>query len=470
MNLEAPLETLSDEQLETLDKTLDGDLILPHYNEYEDARDVWNGLIDKHPAIIVRVQHADDVAVGIQFATEHGLELSIRGNAHHQTGSALVENGLVIDLADLTDIDVDVDNNRVTVGAGATAGQALEQTLEYGLAFPTGSASVVGISGSTLSGGLGWMRRKNGAGIDALREVEIVTADGEVRTISPNENEQLFYAVCGAGANFGVVTSLSFDLFETPPVVPALSVFYDPKDAEQVLESYRELTQDAPEEFTSFLLNTHVPPMPDVPEELHGRPSIAILGAYIGEPDEAEDVLAEYQSLGEPLINMSGDLPYIALHELGADMFPDGHLYSQRSMFVDEVTDEHLDLVRTGTDDSPSPISGIGIWDMGGAIGDSDHETSVPWDDKQYMITVEGQWLDDETTDANLEWVRGLEQDAREIGGEYAYGGFVGFEEQDYEDWSDLVYGGHYDRLADLKAEYDPENVFSTNINIEPNI
>ncbi|QSG11524.1 FAD/FMN-containing dehydrogenase fused to Heterodisulfide reductase, subunit B [Halapricum desulfuricans] len=454
--------------VETFDERLDGDLILPDHDAYDDARDVWNGLVDKHPAVIVRVRHAEDVAASLEFADRYDFDLSIRGNAHHQAGSALVEDGLVVDLADLTAVDVDSGARRVTVGAGATAGAALERTLEHGLAFPTGSASVVGLSGSTLGGGLGWMRRKHGAGFDALREVDLVTADGTVRTVSPDDDPDLFWAICGAGANFGVVTALTFELYETQPVVPALGVFYPRDDAEAVLEGFRELATEAPDALSTMLLNTHVPPLPDVPEDLQGTPSIAIMGAYLGDPDAAAQVLDPYRALGDPILDMSGEMPYMALHELGAEMFPDGHLYSQRSVFLDELTDDHLDLIRTGTDDAPSPLDGIGLWTTGGAIGDSDHATAAPWTDKEYLLVIEGQWVDPEATDQNLEWVRRREREARDIGGEYAYPGYVGYEQQDNEDWAKLVYGKNYDRLAELKAIYDPDNRFRTNINVVP--
>jgi len=465
---DGPVSTISPGEIEAFDEELDGDLIFPDHEAYDDAREVWNGLVDKYPAVIVRARHAEDVAAGLAFADRHDLDLSIRGNAHHQTGSALVENGLVVDLADFTAVDVDSDARRVTVGAGATAGAALEQTLDNGLAFPTGSASVVGISGSTLSGGLGWMRRKHGAGFDALREVELVTADGTVRTVNPDSDPDLFWALCGAGANFGVVTELTFELYETPPVVPAVSVFYPLDDAEAVLDGFRELTSEAPDALSTMLLNTYVPQLPDIPENLQGKPAIAIMGAYLGDPDDAQQVLDPYQALGDPILNMSGEMPYMALHELGAEMFPDGHLYSQRSVFLDELTDEHLELVRTATDDAPSPLDGIGLWPMGGAIGDSDHDTAAPWTDKEYLLIIEGQWVDSETTDQNLEWVRRREREVREIGGEYAYPGYVGYEQQDDEDWAKLVYGENYDRLAELKALYDPDNRFRTNINVAP--
>lgn len=460
--------TLPSADVETFDERLDGDLILPDHDGYDDAREVWNGLVDKRPAVVIRVRHAEDVAASLEFAAKHDLELSIRGNAHHQAGSALVENGLVIDLSELTAVDVDVESRRATVGAGVTTGAALERTLEHGLAFPTGSASVVGISGSTLGGGLGWMRRKHGAGFDALRAVELVTADGTVRTVSPESDPDLFWALCGAGPNFGVVTELTFELYETSPIVPALGVFYPFDDAEEVLERFRELTVEAPDSLSTMLLNTHVPPLPDIPEDLQGTPSIAIMGAYLGKPDEAERVLDPYRSLGEPVLDMSGEMPYLALHELGAEMFPDGHLYSQRSVFLEELTDDHLELVQAGTEDAPSPLDGIGLWPMGGAIGDSDHDTAAPWTDSEYLLIVEGQWTDPQTTDQNLEWVRRRERQARDIGGEYAYPGYVGYEEQDDEDWAQRVYGENYDRLAELKATYDPANRFRTNINITP--
>lgn len=460
---------LDDDAIKSLDDDLRGDLILPDSEEYEDARNVWNGLINKYPAIVARVKGATDVATAIQFARENDLEISIRGGSHHQAGSAIVENGLVVDLEEMDSVHVDPEAQIARVEPGTRAEDALAETQQHGLAFPTGSAGDVGIPGSTLGGGIGWMRRKHGLGIDALRSVELVTAEGKVVKASPDQNEELFWAVRGGGGNFGVVTSFEFDLYEVGPMVQGLGIFYPADAAEDVLETHREVVEDAPEELTTILLRGEVPNLPPMPDELAGTSAVGILGCYAGDPEEGETVIEPLRSVTEPLIDMSDVMPYEMLHDLGTQMYPWGRKYTHRSVFVDDLSDEVHDIVLEQAEAAPTPMSAVGIWPLGGNIGHGG-DYAFPWDDKQYMITIEGNW--EETANApTLEWAHETERRLREVddaGAEGAYAGFTGVEEQDWEGWHEQVYGDNYDRLAAVKAEYDPDNVFSLNVNVDP--
>lgn len=456
--------TIDDQALENLARTIDGDLILPDSEEYEDGRNVWNGLINTYPAIIVRVADEGDVASAIAFAREQGLELSIRGGAHHQAGVALVEGGLVIDLEDMDRIEVDPDAQVVTVQPGTRAEDVLAATQEYGLACPTGSAGDVGIPGSTLGGGIGWIRRKHGLAIDALRRVELVTADGERVEASPERNAELFWAVRGGGGNFGVVTTFEFDCYEVGPMVQALGIFYPEGVAEDVLEVYRDVMADAPAELTTILLDAHVPGLPPMPDELVGKPAVGILGCYAGDPEEGESVIEPLRNIAEPYLDLSDVMPYQMLHDLGTQMFPWGRKYCHRSVFVDDLSDDVLEVIRDCRVASPTPMNALGVWPLGGNVGHGP-ASAFAWDDKSYMITVEANW---EAVDnvAVLEWARESERRLREAGAEGAYAGFTGVEEQEWEDWSQQVYGDSYDRLVEVKSEYDPENVFSRNVNV----
>jgi len=458
---------LAEQDVEEFAATLDGDLVLPDDDTYTDARNVWNGLVNKYPAVIARVRNATDVATAIQFARRNGLELAIRGGAHHQTGSALVNQGLVVDLSDMDRVDVDPDQQVATVEPGTRAEDVLAETQEYGLAPPTGSAGDVGIPGSTLSGGIGWMRRKNGLGIDALRSVEIVTPDGEVRTASPDQHEDLFWAVRGGGGNFGVVTDLEFDLYEVGPVVQALGVFYPADATDAALQTHREVVEDAPAEFTSILIRGEVPNLPPIPDDIAGTSAVGILGAYLGDHDAGKELIAPLREITDPLIDMSDEMPYEMLHDLGKQLYPWGRKYTHRSVFFDELTDDVHDVITEQMEAAPTTMDAIGVWPLGGNIGHGP-DAAYPWDDKQYMVTIEGNW-EELATAPNLEWARETERKLRSVGGEGAYAGFTGVEEQDWEDWSEQVYGPSYDRLAAVKNRYDPENVFQQNVNIDPN-
>lgn len=460
------VDQLGEDALGRLAAAIRGDLILPDHEDYEDARNVWNGLVNEYPAVVVRAADSDDVAEAITFARDHGLELSIRGGAHHQTGAAIVDNGLVIDLADMDTITVDPDQSVVIAEPGTRAEDVLARTQEYGLAPPTGSAGDVGIAGTTLGGGVGWIRRKHGLAVDALRRVEIVTPDGTVREASPDQHADLFWALRGGGGNFGVVTEYEFECYEVGPVVPALGVYYPADAARAVLEAHREVVADAPEELTTLLVHGHVPPLPPVPEELHGTPAVGILGCYAGDEQAGMETIEPLRGVTDPLLDLSEPMPYEILHDLGTQMFPWGRKYAWRSVFVDELTDKIHDVILDRKAAAPGPMDAIDIWSMGGQVGHAG-DIAYNWADKRYLIVAEANWEDHDTA-AELEWVRETENRLRKAGGVGSYAGFTGVEEQEWEDWGDQVYGDNYDRLAEVKATYDPENVFRHNVTVYP--
>ncbi|NHX35743.1 MULTISPECIES: FAD-binding oxidoreductase [Halolamina] len=460
------VESLDEGAIESFAAALDGDIVLPDGEEYDDARNVWNGLINKYPAVVARAENASDVAESVAFAREHDLALSVSGGAHNQTGSAVVNQGVVVDLSRMDGVGVDPDTEVARVGPGARAEDVLAETQEYGLAAPTGSAGDVGIAGSTLGGGIGWIRRKHGLGIDALRRVEIVTPDGEILEATPEQNADLFWALRGGGGNFGVVTEFEFDLYEVGPMVQGLGIFYPADLAEEVMDAHSEVVENGPEELTTILLSGHVPNLPPMPDELAGTDAVAMLGAYAGDPEDGTEAIAPLREIGEPLLDMSDVMPYEMLHDLGTQMYPSGRKYTHRSVFVDEFGPEIREIVREQTEAAPAPMAAIGVWPLGGNIGDGS-EAAYPWNDKQYMITVEGNWEAFENRPV-LDWAAETDRLLREAGGEGAYAGFTGVEERDWEDWAQQVYGDSYDRLATVKAEYDPENVFSQNVTIDP--
>ena len=313
------------------------------------------------------------------------------------------------------------------------------------------------------------MRRKHGLGIDALQSVDVVTPDGDLVTASEDENEDLFWAVRGGGGNFGVVTNFEFELYEVGPIVAGLGVFYPGEKAEEIFEAYREATANASDEVTTLALKSHVPNLPPMPDELIGEDAVAVLGCYVGNPEDGMEALQPFRELvDEPLLDMSEPMPYLMLHQLGTMMFPEGRNYCHRSCFVDDLSDNVIDAIVGHANEAESPLSGVGVWQMGGAISDVESdETVYPHRDAEYMITVEANW-DDSDDDANIEWARDGDDLFRDLGAYGAYGGFTGVNTQESEDTTERVYGDNFDRLSEIKARYDAQNAFDNNVNVAP--
>lgn len=454
--------------VEELAQGLRGEIIADDDEEYDDVREIWNGYIDTQPALLIRCQGAADVMKGMEFANNHDLPYSVRGGGHNQTGASLIEDGIVLDLQEMTSVRVDPDKQVAQAEPGCRACDILKEAQQFGLATPTGSAGDVGLPGSTLSGAIGWIRRKHGLGIDKLRSVDIVTPEGELVHANEDQNEDLFWAVRGGGGNFGVVTNFEFELVEVGPVVGGLGVFYPGEEAEEILEKYHELTQEAPDELSTMCLVADVPNLPPMPDNLVGQDAVAIMGCYAGDVEEGMEAIQPFREISEPLLDMSEPMPYMQLHALGSMMYPDGRKYSHRSVYVDNLNEDYLDQVIESADAAPSPMGAVGIWHMGGAISDVDSdETAYPHRKKQYMITFEANWEGD-NDDANIEWCRESDDAFRALGGEGTYGGFTGVDPRATEDLPARVYGDNFSRLMDVKKQYDPSNDLHKNVNIDP--
>jgi FAD/FMN-containing dehydrogenase len=457
---------LGEEAIGGLVAEVDGEVVLPDDEAYDAVRDVWNGLINRYPGLVVRAADGADVARAIRFAREHDLELSVRAGAHGQSGSAVVDNGLVIDLGGIDHVDVDPEAQIARVGPGNRTGDVLATTQEHGLAPPTGSAGNAGVAGTTLNGGIGWIRRKHGLAVDALRRLEVVTADGELVTASPEENAELFWGLRGGGGNFGVVTEFEFDLYEVGPIVGGLSAFYPREAADEVFEAFRAFTDDAPPAATAICNYGEIPAVPGMPPELHGEEALALIGCYAGDPEEGMRTFAPLREIAQPLVDNSEPVPYEMLHELGTMLHPWGRKYVHRSMFVEELTDELHDLLLERTAAAPGPMDGVGLWPMGGAVG-SGPESAFAWADKPNMVVVEAAW-ESHDSPAHIEWARETERQVRALGGEGAYTGYVGVEQGSDEDWPSTAYGDGLGRLRALKRRYDPDGVLSHSVAVEP--
>jgi FAD/FMN-containing dehydrogenase len=463
------VETRVDEQaLAGLGETARGLILAPGDPGYDEARSIWNGLIDRRPALIVQCTGAADVVDAVNFAREHELDLSIKAGGHNVAGNAVNDGGIVLDLSQMRGVHVDSDAKTVRVQGGATWGDCDRETQLFGLAVPGGVVSTTGVAGLTLHGGLGHLRRKYGLSIDSLLSVDIVTTDGQFRKASATENEDLFWAVRGAGSNFGVVTSFEFQAHPVGPMVFVGAIFYPLEDAQTILPAWRDFMATAPEELSSLAILWSLPPAPPFPPEVHGSPTVAIAAAYCGSVEEGERVVQPLRELAQPLVDASGPWPWLGLQSGFDAMFPAGELRYWKSRALTGLSAEAIGEIVELAGRRPTPLTDIAIWHHGGAMNRLDEtETAYGGRDAPFLVTAEANWTDPAQNDEAISWAREVwdTMDRFSTGGVYL--NFPGLGEEK-EDLARAGYGENYDRLVALKAKYDPDNLFRMNINIPP--
>jgi FAD/FMN-containing dehydrogenase len=460
--------TLDAEAVEAFTAGVHGAVLRPGDPGYDDARMIWNGLIDRRPALIVQCSGTADVVDAVNFAREQNLTLSIKGGGHNVAGNAVNDGGLVIDLSQMRGVHVDPSTQTVRVQGGAMWGDLDRETQLFGLAVPGGVVSTTGIAGLTLHGGVGHLRRKHGLSIDNLLSVEIVTADGRLLTASETENEELFWAVRGAGSNFGVVTSFEFNAHPVGPMVMVGAIFYPLDEARTLLPAWRDYMAQAPEELSSVALCWSIPPHEPFPPEVHGTPALVVAGVYAGSPEDGEPVVQPLRELGQPIIDLSGPWPWLGLQSGFDALFPKGALYYWKSRALAELSEEAIEEIADFGLRRPTPITDITIWHHGGAMSRvDDAETAYAGRDAPFLVTGEVSWTDPAQTDEAIAWGR----EFWEAMGRHSTGGlylnFPGLGEEK-EALVRAGYGPNYERLTALKAKYDPGNLFRMNLNIAP--
>jgi hypothetical protein len=399
--------TIDEEALQGFIQGVRGNVIRPGDPGYDEARAIWNGLIDRKPALIVQPTGAADVVDAVNFAREHELLLSIKGGAHNVAGNAVNDGGLVIDLSRMRGVHVDPSTQTVRAEGGATWGECDRETQLFGLAVPGGVVSTTGIAGLTLHGGVGHLRRKYGLTIDSLLSVDIVTADGQLRTASESENEDLFWAARGAGSNFGVVTSFEFQAHPVGPMVMVGAVFYAHEDASTVLPAWRDYMDEAPDELSSVAFFWNVPPHEPFPPEHHGKPVFIVAVVHSGSVEEGEPVVQPLRELAEPLIDLSGPWPWLGLQCGFDDLFPAGDLRYWKSRALAELTQEAMDDIVDWAGRRPTPLTDITVWHHGGAmsrVGETD--TAYAGRDAPFLVTGEVSWTDPAQNDEAIAWGR----------------------------------------------------------------
>src|SRR5207253_1918829 len=360
-------EALDAQAVAGLSERVRGAVLTPGDPRYDEARELWNALIDRRPALIVQCSGAADVVDAVNFAREQGLVLSIKAGGHNVAGNAVNDAGIVLDLSQMRGVHVDPDAQTVRVQGGATWGDCDRETQLFGLAVPGGVVSTTGVAGLTLHGGIGHLRRKYGLSIDNLVSVDIVTADGQFRRASATENEDLFWAVRGAGSNFGVVTSFEFRAHPVGPMVSVGAIFYPLEEARTILPAWRDFMTTAPEELSSLAICWSVPPHPPFPPEIHGTPVVVVAAAYSGSVEDGERIVQPLRELAEPVVDASGPWPWLGLQSGFDAIFPKGELRYWKSRSVTELSDEVIDEIISLASRRPTPLTDIVTWHHGGA-------------------------------------------------------------------------------------------------------
>lgn len=461
--------SLSQRDLDVFASMLRGDCLRAGSDGYEEARRVWNGMIDRHPALIVRCAGVADVIDAVNFARTRRLLVAVRGGGHNVAGHAVCDGGIVVDLSLMKGIRVDPQTRTAHVQGGATWGDLDRETQAFGLATPGGVVSTTGVAGLTLGGGFGWLRGKHGLSCDNLLSVDIVTADGRFQTASQDENSELFWAIRGGGGNFGIVTSFEFRLHPVGPTVMFAAAMYPEARAAHVLRAWRDFMATAPDELTSMAQHWSIPPAPDIPVALHGKPVIIAAGLYAGPVDEGEQVTHPLREFDTPLVDLSGALPFTVVQSAFDPFFPQGeHLHYWKSIYLHGLGDEVIDAIVARADHRTSPQTMVNYWHMGAAVRRIEaDETAFGDRSAPYLLEISSSWTDPRESGQHIEWTRDFWAAMKPFSPGGLYLNFPGFGEEG-DDLVRAAYGANYQRLAELKKQYDPTNLFRLNQNIKP--
>jgi FAD/FMN-containing dehydrogenase len=458
---------LSGVSLQELDSGLGGSLVTRSSANYEDVRAVWNAMIETRPALIARCASAADVQRCVRFASANNLLFSIRGAGHNIAGSALVEDGFTIDLSQMRDVEVDPVSATAIVQPGATLGDVDAATAEHGLALPVGINSTTGIAGLTLGGGFGWLSRKHGLTIDSLLSADVITASGDKVTASETENEDLFWGLRGGGGNFGVVTSFTFGLYEVGPELLCGLVVHPFSDAPDLMRYYRDFTSSCSDDMTLWMVLRDAPPLPFLPEEVHGTRVVVFAFVYAGDPAEGERILAPLRSHGSPHGEHVGVIPFAGFQQAFDPLLTPGARNYWKSHNFASLEDGVLAEVLSAVETLPTPQTEIFIAQVGGAAARLPIDSSAyPHRDAAYVLNVHTRWEDASDDRLCIDWARAFFDATAPYSTGGVYMNFVS--EATDAARVQAAYGSSYPRLQELKAKYDPDNAFRTNLNVRP--
>lgn len=469
VNLTKPTK-LNQSRIESLQKRFQGEIIRPSDPNYDEVRAIWNAMIDKHPALIARCANSDDVIQAVNFARDNGLLLSVRGGGHNVAGSAVCDDGLMIDLSLMKDIQVDAQSRTATAQPGVVFGELDQATQPYGLAVPGGIVSATGMAGLTLGGGFGWLTRKYGFTCDNLISAEVVTAAGQLLTASATENSDLFWGIRGGGGNFGIVTSFKFQLQPVGPEVLAGMILYPLETAAETLRFYRDFTASTPNELGAMAVFLLAPAAPFIPEALQRKPALAIIVCYVGDVEAGERVVQPLRDFGAPIFDGIQVKPFTA-HNSALDAGqPSGMYYYWKSEYVTELADDAIETLVAFAAKMTSPHARLAAFQLGGAIKRYDEQAmALSHRNAEYVIAINTGWADPADSEKQMQWTRDLWTAMRPFSSGGVYVNFLSAD--DGEDRVRAAYGPtKFERLAQLKRKYDPQNLFQMNKNIKPEL
>ncbi len=459
-----PTKDLNEDFMHEFQSQIRGEIILPADENYDEARKIYNAMIDKLPAIIVKCKDADDVITAVNFARKESMEVSIRSGGHNGPGLALVNDGLVIDLSPMKGIRVDPDNKTVRVEPGCTWGDVDAATHEFGLATVSGILSTTGVGGLTLGGGHGYLTRKYGLTIDNLISADVVLADGKLVHTNENENSDLFWALRGGGGNFGVVTAFEYRLHPVKNVI-AGPLFWPIEELENTLKWYRDWLPQMPNDVYAFYLVAEVPAGDPFPKEIHGRKVCGLVWCYTGPENEFDSILQQARNVANPIFEFTGEMPYPALQTLFDGLYPPDYHWYWKGDFVREISDEAVqEHLRFST--VPTTFSTMHLYPVDGAVHEvGKDETAWSKRDARWSMVIVGVDPDPANVEKMKTWARSYWEAVHPhtLGGSY-----INFMMEEGQDRIEASYGDNYKRLQKIKTQYDPENFFHINQNIKP--
>ena len=452
--------------VDALQTSFRGEVLRPGDLGYDEQRRVWNGSIDRHPALIARCTGVADIRAALRFARTQDLVVAVRGGGHSFPGLSVCDDGMLVDLGPMKGIRVDPEARTARVQAGVLLGELDREAQEFGLAVPSGIVTHTGVAGLTLGGGLGWVMRKYGLTIDQLLSVDLVTADGDLVRASEDENADLFWGVRGGGGNFGIVTEFEFRLNPVGPHVMAGPVFWSMDDAPRVLRFYREWIADSPDPLMTIAVGRRAPVLPVVPPELVGKHVVAIAACYSGPVEDGQRAVEPLKRFGSPVLDLCRPKPFLDHQKMFDPSFPHGWSYYVRSCDVAALTDDVIDTTVEYGRRIKSPITSLGLWQMGGAVGRvEDSATAFNGRQAGFTFNINGNSMTADGFDAERAWARSCWSALAP----HHSSVYVNFLMEEGEERVRQAYGAaKYDRLKALKRKYDPSNVFSLNQNIRP--
>jgi len=457
---------MSAAQLDRLREQVRGQVTAPGDEGYDEARGVFNGMIDKRPAAVVRAESPGDMVAAVNFARDAGLDLAVRGGGHSVPGFGTVDDGVVIDLSGMRGVEVDAGTKTARAQGGATWGDFNDATYPFGLATTGGIISTTGVGGLTLGGGIGYLTRGFGLSLDNLLAADVVTADGQQLHATDRENDDLFWALRGGSGNYGVVTEFEFQLHPVKDIYGG-PMFYELSEAENILKFYRDYIVDAPEEMGVFPAFQIAPPLPFIPEDRHGDTFIALVGCWAGPIEQGEAAFKPFHDVAPVVAEFVGPAPYPALNSAFDALYPPGQLqHYWKASFAKELTDEAIAAHVTHGSEGPVVTSTMHIYPINGAASRvAPDATAFAYRDATFATVIAGMWPDPAQNEANTKWVRDYYDAIAPYSEE---GGYINFMSGDDQGRIKANYRGNYERLVDVKRKYDPDNLFHVNQNIKP--